>query len=134
MEHINQLKKWQEQLDKAEPGSPADMDVAARLVRHGIEALTKIDGLTEGLKIASACACDFTVTRHPCGSEDFHCGCTQMMVVVNARNFAGAITPNSEIVQALLGALDDDSGGGLPDVDAWIESAATVLRGLTPNV
>lgn len=42
MEHINQLKKWQEQLDKADPFSYADIDVTARLVRHGIEATVKL--------------------------------------------------------------------------------------------
>lgn len=33
----------------------------------------------------------------------------------------------------LLDALDADVGGGLPDVDSWIETAAGVLRDLTPN-
>lgn len=166
MEHINQLKKWQEQLGKADPDSQADMDVAARLVRHGIEALAEIERLTEGLKIASivvannraliaeqntlaaerqewalklqgtinehrnaameadlrtqaavrgekqalaeverlrarlevafltcnqpeAIACDFTITRHPCGTEDFTCGCEQMMTRLK--------TPNTQV-------------------------------------
>ena len=50
MEHINQLRKWQEQMDKAETGSAADMDVAARLLRHGIEATEALTAITKWLE------------------------------------------------------------------------------------
>lgn len=50
MEHINQLMKWQEQMNKAEAGSAADMDVAARLLRHGIEATEALTAITKWLE------------------------------------------------------------------------------------
>lgn len=44
MEHINQLMKWQSQItDKS--GSYADMDVAKRLLKHGIESLQENEKL-----------------------------------------------------------------------------------------
>lgn len=59
MEHINQLNTWHDQLCRAPKGSSVDMDVAARLIRHGIEAHDKIvslikrrDDLLAELKIA----------------------------------------------------------------------------------
>lgn len=49
----------------------------------------ELEAMTEGLKIASACACDFTITRHPCGTEDFTCGCEQMMARLKTPTFEG---------------------------------------------
>jgi len=49
MEHINQLMKWQSQIT-AESGSYADMDVAKRLLKHGIESLQENEKLREHLK------------------------------------------------------------------------------------
>lgn len=50
MEHINQLKKWQEQIDVAEPDSVADMGVATRLVRHGIETTETLTAVMKWLE------------------------------------------------------------------------------------
>lgn len=53
MELLQQLKAWQEQAGSAPSESHADMDVAKRLLRHGIEALTEISLLRECLKKAN---------------------------------------------------------------------------------
>lgn len=53
MEPIQQLKKWKEQVAMADADAAADMDVAKRLLDHGIEALDKLDRLkAENAKLA----------------------------------------------------------------------------------
>lgn len=53
MEPIQQLKKWKEQVAEADADAAADMDVAKRLLDHGIEALDKLDKLkAENSKLA----------------------------------------------------------------------------------
>lgn len=57
------------------------------------EAANEIERLRARLEVAfvtcnqlQAIACDFTITKHPCGSEDFHCGCEQMMARIKTPN------------------------------------------------
>lgn len=61
------------------------------------DAADEIERLRERLAVAfatctqlEALACDFTVTRHPSGSEDFHCGCQQMMIRLKPTTFERA--------------------------------------------
>jgi len=53
MELRQQLEKWQGQAADANEGAAADMDVAKRLLKHGIEALDEIDLMREVLKKAN---------------------------------------------------------------------------------
>lgn len=46
MEHINQLRKWDDQAKAAGSSAAADMDVAKRLLAHGIEAVREIERLS----------------------------------------------------------------------------------------
>lgn len=45
MEPRAQLERWREQVEAASEDAVADMDVAKRLLKHGIEALDKIAAL-----------------------------------------------------------------------------------------
>jgi len=61
-------------------------------VRSEKQALAEVERLRERLGVAfatctqlEAIACDFTITRNPCGTEDFTCGCEQMMTRLNAK-------------------------------------------------
>lgn len=54
MEHINQLRKWEEQAKAARQNSSADMDVAKRLIAHGIEATEEIARLKRALDLKEA--------------------------------------------------------------------------------
>jgi len=49
MEPLAQLEAWQEQIAAAPGATTADLDVAKRLVRHGIEAAREIAELRERL-------------------------------------------------------------------------------------
>jgi len=53
MELLQQLEAWQKQAESAAPDSSADLDVAKRLILHGIEALAEISRLHECLKQAN---------------------------------------------------------------------------------
>jgi len=53
MELRQQLEKWQRQAADADEGSAVDMDVAKRLLKHGIEALDEIGRMREVLKKAN---------------------------------------------------------------------------------
>jgi len=45
MESRQQIERWLEQASEASDGAKADMDVAKRLITHGLEALDEIDEL-----------------------------------------------------------------------------------------
>jgi hypothetical protein len=49
MELIQQLERWQQQAAENPNASAADMDVAKRLIAHGIEATTEIKRLRQAL-------------------------------------------------------------------------------------
>lgn len=51
MELIQQLEKWKAQVALAKKDSSADMDVAKRLLNHGIEALGEIEKLRGEVKV-----------------------------------------------------------------------------------
>ena len=62
-------------------------------VRSEKQALAEVERLRERLGVAfatctqlEAIACDFTITRNPCGTEDFTCGCEQMMTRLKTPN------------------------------------------------
>ncbi len=63
MELRQQLEKWREQVAVSGKDAVADMDVAKRLLKHGIEALAEIERLREALKIASAAVEDLDRVR-----------------------------------------------------------------------
>lgn len=51
MELIQQLEKWKAQTARAKKDSSADMDVAKRLLNHGIEALGEIEKLRGEVRV-----------------------------------------------------------------------------------
>jgi hypothetical protein len=53
MELRQQLEKWSEQVSDVGTDAAADMDVAKRLLKHGIEALNEIERLRGALKTAN---------------------------------------------------------------------------------
>jgi len=50
MELRQQLEKWQLQVAEADEGAVADMDVANRLLKHGLDALDEIDLMRANLR------------------------------------------------------------------------------------
>lgn len=54
MELRQQIEKWEQERKDAHPESRADMDVAKRLLAHGIEALDRIAQLKTDLAAAQA--------------------------------------------------------------------------------
>jgi len=51
MELMPQLEKWKGQVAEASEGAAADMDVAKRLLKHGIEAMEEISKLRGEVRV-----------------------------------------------------------------------------------